>query len=53
MPNDCPNPNSHPAALSELLAKNLDHLPMETITKLMCDNVARFYKIRVPEPVSV
>ena len=47
-----PHPNSVPATLSGFLAKNLGHLPMETITKLVRDNVARSYKIRVPKPVS-
>ena len=50
---DYPHPNSPWPHSREFLSKNLGHLPMDTITKLVRDNVARFYKIPVPEPVSV
>ena len=50
---DYPHPNSPWPESRQYLAKNLGHLSRETITKLVRDNVARFYKIRVPEPLAV
>lgn len=37
----------------EFLVRNLGHLPRESIRKLVRDNVLRFYRIPVPEPLPV
>jgi predicted TIM-barrel fold metal-dependent hydrolase len=50
---DYPHPNSPWPHSREFLQRNLGHLPKPTIEKLVRDNVARFYKIRVPEPLAV
>jgi predicted TIM-barrel fold metal-dependent hydrolase len=50
---DYPHPNSPWPHSREFISKNLGHLPMDTITKLVRDNVSRFYKIPIPQPVNV
>lgn len=47
---DYPHPNSPWPRSREFLAKNLGHLPMETLKKLVRDNAVRNYKIKVPSP---
>lgn len=50
---DYPHPNSPWPRSREFLAKNLGHLPVETLNKLVRENAARFYKIAIPTPVAV
>jgi len=37
----------------DFLVNNLGHLPKESVRKLVRDNVVRFYKIPLPEPLDV
>jgi predicted TIM-barrel fold metal-dependent hydrolase len=48
---DYPHPNSPWPESRQYISKNLGHLPMDALQKLVRDNVARFYKIKVPTPV--
>ena len=49
---DYPHPNSPWPRSREFLAKNLGHLPVETLTKLVSENAAKVYKIKLPSPLS-
>ena len=45
---DYPHPNSSWPHSRELLAENLGHLPQDTLSKLVRDNVSALYDIAVP-----
>ena len=50
---DYPHPNSKWPESRAFLIKNMGHLDRPTLAKLVRDNAAKFYKIRIPEPVLV
>jgi predicted TIM-barrel fold metal-dependent hydrolase len=49
--NDYPHPNSTWPHSREVIARDLGHLKAEDRVKLVCDNVAALYGLRVPAPV--
>jgi len=49
--NDYPHPNSTWPNSREVIARDLSHLPHDVRKKLLSDNVARLFNLRVPVPV--
>ncbi len=49
--NDYPHPNSTWPHSREVIARDLGHLPTDVRRKLVCDNVARLFNLRVPAPI--
>ena len=49
--NDYPHPNSTWPNSRDVIARDLGHLKPADRTKLVCDNVARLYGLKVPTPV--
>jgi predicted TIM-barrel fold metal-dependent hydrolase len=50
--NDYPHPNSTWPHSREVIARDLGHLPADVRKKLVCDNVARLFNLKVPAPVA-
>jgi uncharacterized protein len=49
--NDYPHPNSTWPNSRQVIERDLGHLPADVRRKLVCDNVARLYNLKVPAPV--
>jgi len=49
--NDYPHPNSTWPHSRDVIQRDMGHLPTEKRAKLVCDNVADLYGLKVPEPV--
>jgi hypothetical protein len=50
--NDYPHPNSTWPNSRRVIERDLGHLSEETRAKLVRENVARLYDIKIPAPVS-
>lgn len=50
--NDYPHPNSTWPHSREVIARDLGHLPPDVRKKLVCDNVARLFDLKVPAPIA-
>ncbi len=49
--NDFPHPNSTWPNSRQVIERDLGHLPADAQAKLVRENVARLYRMRIPEPV--